>query len=387
MDNNGPERLRVLFIIDFIAARVGGTENQVLKTIGRLDRERYDLHLLALRDTEWIRKHGPELECPVSVLHVVKFKNPVHLGNLLRMIPEIRRVAPDVVMTFFPVSNIWGVLFARLAGVRTIYSTRRDFGLWLARRDTPLLKVANRCVSGIVTNSEQVKELTAREEGVPRERLRVIHNGIELDEAPVPEDEEDDVRERYGIEAGSRVVGIVGGLKPMKRHATFLKAARLVLAEEPDLVFVMVGDGPLRAELEALSRSLGVADKVRFVGSQDNVFRFLRVFDVAVNCSANEGLSNAVMEYMACELPCVVADAGGNPALIRDGLDGLLFELDNEQELAARVLEVLRDEQRRDDLSRRAKARVLKEFSIEKMCRAYDALFSECARDARKEGI
>ena len=217
--------------------------------------------------------------------------------------------------------------------------------------------------------------------------MRVIYNGIELGESPGLGKGEAAIRERYGIEEGSRVVGIVGGLKPMKRHSTFLKAAHLLLAEQPDLLFVIVGDGALRPELEALSRSLGIAERVRFVGSQDKVLQFLKIFDVAVNCSANEGLSNAVMEYMAYEVPCVVSDAGGNSELIRDGLDGLLFELDNETELAEKVLALLGNEARRGEFVRNARARVLHEFNIERMCRSYDVLFSECARETSEEGI
>ena len=158
MDKDSSGRIRVLFIIDFLAARVGGTENQLLTMIEHLNKEKYDLHLLTLRDTEWIRENGQDLDCSVSVLHVVKFKNPFHVANLLRMVPRIKEIGPDVVMTFFPVSNVWGVILARMAGVRAVYSTRRDYGLWLARRDTFLLKLANRYVKGIVTNSEQVKE-------------------------------------------------------------------------------------------------------------------------------------------------------------------------------------------------------------------------------------
>jgi glycosyltransferase involved in cell wall biosynthesis len=93
------------------------------------------------------------------------------------------------------------------------------------------------------------------------------------------------------------------------------------------------------------------------------------------------------MEYMAYGVPCVVSDAGGNPELVRDGLDGLLFELDNERELTEKVLDVLGNEARRGEFVRNGRDRVLHEFSIENMCRAYDALFSECARETREEGI
>jgi glycosyltransferase involved in cell wall biosynthesis len=278
-------------------------------------------------------------------------------------------------MTFFPLSNILGVFLARLAKVKVIISTRRDYGLWLNKWSIPLLKLVNRYVTRIIANSFSVKEVTCRGEKCNPSIVDVIYNGINLNSKLLFQTDCTELKEKYGIPLNHLVVGTVAGLRPMKKHSTIIRAAKSVLDARDDVSFVIVGDGILRSDLEALVSDLGIQKNVTFVGSQDNVLPFVSLFDIAVNSSANEGLSNAIMEYMALGKPCIAANAGGNPELIKHEVNGYIFDLDNHGELARQILSLLGDKEKQLLFSSESKKRI-QELSMDKMIDNYDHLFS-----------
>jgi glycosyltransferase involved in cell wall biosynthesis len=221
-----------------------------------------------------------------------------------------------------------------------------------------------------------VKELTSREEKIDLSKIYVIHNGIDIDDFKNDGDSRELLKQKLAIPLNHNVIGIVAGLRPMKRHITFLRAAQRILRERNDVDFVVVGDGPLRGDLEALSDEFGISWHIHFVGWQEDIVPFLSLFDIGVNCSANEGLSNAIMEYMACGVPCVVSKAGGNEELIENGVNGLTFELDNDRELASSIIGLLDDKPKQQEYAERAREIIAYEFSIQKMTANYDRLFS-----------
>lgn len=374
--SNSRKKIKILFMIDFLYEPVGGTENQLIKIINNLNNKKYDIHLLSLRNTPWIKENRSYLKCNKLTYDIIKLKNPRSIVCFFLILLDFIKIKPDIVMTFFPLSNILGVILARFARVKFVFSTRRDYGMWLERRDLFLLKIANRFVSRIVTNSCCVKDLTSKAEKFDVSKIDVIYNGVELNDRPVYSEDKLSLKRKLRIPTDSQVVGIVAGLKPMKRHSTFLKAAQHVLETRPNVRFVIVGDGPLRKNLEDLTAQLKIGASVHFVGSQEDIIPFISIFDLAVNCSANEGLSNAIMEYMAFDVPCIVSNAGGNSELIENEFNGYTFELDNEEELAERIKILLDDKEKQQEFVENSKRKILDQFTLDKMINNYDKYFS-----------
>jgi len=151
-------------------------------------------------------------------------------------------------------------------------------------RGDPFRKPVHSC---IVTNSLQVKELTTRVEGVREDRIEVIPNGIELARfSGLRRDH--GLKQSLGIPADARVVGIVANFRPMKRHETFLRAAREILKIRKNVHFVLLGEAFLEGrqeQLETLAQSEGVRSQTHFVGRLPNVLRYLSIMDIGVNCS------------------------------------------------------------------------------------------------------
>jgi len=373
------KKIRLMLVIDFIYSMTGGTENQIAKLINNLDGDKYELYLVCLKNTPWMVAKSGELKCKVKAFNYTVFnhKDPRNIISFLGMIKYIKKVNPDIVITFFKTSYILGVLAARLAGVQNIISTRRDYGLWLDDRSIHLLRFANRFVRGIITNSYKVKELTNKSEGFDDSKISVIYNGINSNHFERDRNAEKALKESLGIPAHHNVVGIIAGLRPMKRHRTFLKAAKRVLRYRNDIDFVIVGDGPLRKDLETIASALEIGNDIHFVGWQEDVGPFLSVFDIGVNCSANEGFSNAIMEYMTYGVPCIVSDAGGNPELVEHGINGYTFELDNDEELANQIIGLLDNKERQKEFVSKSKQKILEQLTLEKMIDAYDKYFTQ----------
>jgi glycosyltransferase involved in cell wall biosynthesis len=340
-------RLRLAFIVDHLALAVAGTENQLFKMIPGLARE-FDIDLICLRENDWLERQKAYLGSEVRFFEISNFKRLITYRNWLRMSQYLRTSSPDIVHTFFPVSNIVGTLAARVAGVPRIVASRRDFGEWMRPVYLKATRVANCFVDRIVTNSTQVRNLTERVEKYPANRIEVILNGIDLAQT-VRRTADAELRRSIGIPEDDSVVVLVGNYRPMKRHLTIVEAAAKVLERERNVSFLLIGGDyepgqPIKTAVQALAARLGVAAKFFYAqAAEGETPRFLSFADIGVNCSQGEGISNAIMEYMASEIPCVVAASGGNPDLVAHEKTGLLFELEQADQLAAGILRLLKD--------------------------------------------
>lgn len=382
---NFSKKIKIAFIIDTIHGIKAGTETQLNLLINYLDKDKYEIHLLCLRETEWMKENSSTLNCKVSVFKVNSIINPMSFLSYINVIRHLRTIKPDIVMTFFRDSNIVGVIAARLANVKIILSTRRDYGLWLDKRTHYILGLANRFVKGIVANSRKVKELTCKEEIVDCSKTHVIYNGIKFGDVDPVKFDKERFKNKLGIPLDNQIVGIVANLRPMKRYKTFINAAKHVLLEKKNVHFVIVGDGQLRNSLENLALELGIRDSIHFAGSQEDVLPYLSIFDIGVNCSANEGLSNAIMEYMDFGIPCIVSAAGGNEELIENGINGYTFILDDHLELARLILDLMDDDEKKKAFVVKSKEWVTANLSIDNMINQYDRYFTSCYENIGKQ--
>jgi polysaccharide deacetylase family protein (PEP-CTERM system associated) len=380
----GRRRTKVTMMIDRIDSNLGGTENQLLKLTRGLDPKLLDVRLIGLHETEWFREHRGEFRCPTDVIEFNNFRHPLTYLNFFRLVNLLRRMRPDVVHTFFPAANIFGVMAARLAGVQGIVSSRRDYGEWMSTRYLLATRFANRFVGRIVANSNQVKELTERKEKVDGKRIEVIYNGIDINLfSRVPCDEA--LKQKLDIAAGDKVIGIVANFRPMKRHTTFIHAAGEILQKRRDVCFVLIGEDAsipgLKDSVKKLAQSLGIHDRMRFVDAQGqhDVLRYLSIMDVGVNCSEGEGLSNAVMEYMTFGVPCVVSGSGGNPDLVTGEVHGAVFALEDHHALATQILRMLDSPELRQRFAVNARTRIETEMSLPAMLLNYQRFYQEMA--------
>ena len=213
--------------------------------------------------------------------------------------------------------------------------------------------------------------------GVPADRISVIINGVE-GLRTVSEQEKEALRNRLGIPERATVVGICARLEPCKGHSTFLATAALILQQNRNYRFLIVGDGSLRETLLEEAKRLGISSQVIFAGFCSDVAPYVSLMRINVNCSVGtETSSLALSEGMSLGIPAVVSDYGGNPYMVRDGENGFVVPQNDAKAFCEAVLRLGENPMLYTQLSRGAKDRFLRELNAKEMTKKTEELYWE----------
>jgi len=229
-------------------------------------------------------------------------------------------------------------------------------------------RVLARMTTRLVTVSETTKRMLVEEFAWPTDNVRVIPNGIDTSRFSPLSDRAPSDRVR---------IGCVGGLTPVKNHALLIRAFASLRSAGVESDLQIAGEGPERASLERLARELGVADHVSLVGHVADVPRFLRQLDVFVLPSVSEAHPNALIEAMACGLPCAATSVGGVPEVFDGGRFGRLSPPAHVTQLAEVLRQLSASAAVRRELGTAARQRVIDRYSMDTMAAAYDDLYRE----------
>lgn len=295
----------------------------------------------------------------------------------------LRELRPDVLHTHQIGPLFYAGPVARGAGVRVVVHTEHTNGFRMARpgfvRSQRMAWLwwwsARHARKFFCVSADVAAEMSARRL-VPGRKLEVMLNGINTEPFREPVDRAA-VRQSLGIPADAPVVGTVGRLNEVKRQDVLLRSFARLRADVPSARLVLVGDGPLRGDLEALAAGLGVADAVYFAGYQPHPERFLAAMDVFALTSRLEGLPLAVLEAWAAGLPVVASAVGGVPDVVADGRTGLLFPSGDEAALTGLLAGLLADRARAAALGAAGRDEVLAKYDLRRMAADYQRHYRE----------
>lgn len=361
---SGP-RPRVLLLGDTL--NLGGTEGQFAEVACGLDRTRWDLHVSCVRAEGPLRLRLEAVGLQPWSLGPSSFKSPGLAVAILRLAAYLRRHAVRLVHCFDFYSNIVGVPAARLARVPAVIASQRDMGDLRARSQQSIHSLALGLATHILVNSEAIAARLAHTRCARRNRLEVIPNGVDL--------------ARFGPTVsssnGSQVakVATLANLRPEKGLGQLLEAAGIVARTTPGARFVIWGEGPLRADLEARIRTLGLTDVVEMPGATRSPEKVLKQCHIFVLASLSEACSNVVLEAMATGLPVIATRVGGTPGLVDDHRTGLLVPPDDAPALAQAILRLLETPAIATEMGAQGRARVLAEFGVDRMLERIDAFY------------
>ena len=380
-DRGSATARHVLFLFDQLRCLDGGAEGALLKITQMLPADRYRASVA----TFWTPRDNGFLcrfPCPVHVFPLERTYGWTAWKTALKLRRLIRSEHVAIVQTFFATSDLWGGLIAKASGCPVLVSSRRDMGF----TRTPMHRAAYRLLAPLFdqvhTVSDAVRDATIRDDGVRPERVVSIPNGVDLDAIPPPRDAMY-ARSAFGLGGASHVIADVGTVKSIKGYDTLARAAAIVCREYPKAVFVVVGRIPKDGyidELRSLIASLGLTENFRFTGHFDNVFPVLQMCDVFCHLSRTDGLSNALLEAMACGLPCIVRRAGGNPEVVEEGRSAFVVPSDEPEMAAQRILTLLGSRDRARSMGARGRRIIEQKFTAEAMVhglvQVYDGLLA-----------
>lgn len=232
----------------------------------------------------------------------------------------------------------------------------------------------------IVAVSDEIRDKLISE-GLIESKIIVIENGIEIDKYNTL-DEFDKLayKKSLKIDPNSFVIGTLGRLTPQKGHVFLLEAAKKVLSKNMPVMFLIVGDGHLKDYLEAYAKNLGISENIKFLGFRKDISSLLKIMDIFVMSSIDEGLPMAMLEAMAARTPVIVTSVGDIPKVIKDNENGILVEPRKNDILAEKIIYLLNNEQKRKEFSEKAFKTAVNNYSNEAMCKEYLKVYEEILR-------
>jgi glycosyltransferase involved in cell wall biosynthesis len=359
--------VRVCFMIDGL--QPAGTETQLLALIWNLDRSRVRPALCLLNGESELSRSLEPADCPVLRLGVKGLTRPQSLPKAWRLARFLRRQRIDVLQVYFPDSTYFGVPVGCLAQVRRIVCTRNNIGYWTTSLHRRLGRVCHRLSAGLVANCQACGQAVTDGEGLSPRRIAVLENGVDLSRFPEP------LRWPHSGPHPTQRIGITANLRPVKDLDLFIRAAAKLTATHPHVTFHIAGEGELRPVLEKLIVDLRLTDRIFLPGTIEDVSGFLRELDIAVLCSKSEGMSNAILEYMAAGKAIVATAVGGNVQLLKHERTGLLVPADDPHSLAEAIRRLLDDPSLAIRLARAARQRVEERYSREAMVRRFEDFY------------
>jgi N-acetyl-alpha-D-glucosaminyl L-malate synthase BshA len=315
----------------------------------------------------------------VDVSSYVLFEYPPHdLALAAKMAEAAREHALDLFHVHYAIPHaLAGILAKQMLGARApkLVTTLHGTDITLVGQDRSFFEITRFGIEksdGVTAVSEFLRKMTLDEFQI-RNGIEVIPNFVDLDEYSPDRAYRD--RQAFA-RPQQRILLHVSNMRPVKRVLDVIRIHERVLREVP-AVLLMVGEGPERASAQALARRLGTVEHVRFLGAQDSVVEVAGLADVFLLPSELESFGLSALEAMACGVPVVGSDAGGLPELVKHTETGYLLPVGDVEGMAARTLEVLKDEERRRDMGHAGRRRAAALFDAERIVTHYEKYYEK----------
>jgi glycosyltransferase involved in cell wall biosynthesis len=358
-------------LLEFVTCfNIGGTERQVTTLARGIDPCVFDLHLACLRRTGELL---PEIaRWAPSEFKLASLWGPRAMREQFRFAGYVKHNDIQILHSYGFYANAFAVPPARLAGAPIIVASIRDNGDLLTPPQRLLQRTVCRLADCILANSESVRRRLMGE-GYDPKKLALITNGIDL--SRFPESGGGRLRRELGLDRGARMVAVISRLAPLKGVEHFLQAAAALAGRFPDVMFLIIGDGNCRKNLEEQVVRLGISGRVIFTGFRIDIPDVLRELAVSVLPSLSESLSNTLLESMAAGVPVVATRAGGNAEAVEDGVTGLLAPPADAPALARAIALLLENPAMARSFGEAGRRRVAERFSTQRMVRETEQLY------------
>lgn len=351
-------------------AGLGGSEKMVYHLARGINRDKFDVTVCFLYGEGIISQRLFEENIDVIILH---HDREGFLKTAWKYFNIARQRKFDIVYLWGYKVNIIGRLAGKILGSK-IVTAQRSVDDHRTKLQDVVDGFTNWMADLYISNSKAAEEMLINKKKIDRSKVITIHNGIDIERYQTSEGAG---KSEFEIEQGILVVGVVANLIPYKGYDYFLRAFQEVCSQVQNVSAVLVGEGEARESLEDMAESLGIKDRVSFLGLRKDVPSILKTFDIFVLPSLFEGLPNSIMEAMASRLPVIATDVGGIPELVINGETGFLVPAKQPPAMAEKILELVGDKEKRRIMGEKGFDRLTKEFSMSSMIEKTEAAF-EC---------
>ena len=369
-------------ILHVSASSVGGIGRLVLDIAKFLNKDRFEVSV-AFGSEYPLDKEFLKNDIRIYRLGISRRMSPLANAKAIYQLYHIlKKEKFDIVHTHTSTGGLVGRVASKLSNSVTIYQaagyplhkpqfllSKRVLFLFLER-------ILNYFTDHYVAVSENLKQQTI-EKGISRsEKISVIYHGVDLKRFDyVPCKDKDKLKRELELENGFSVIGTIGRLDTQKGVCFLLRAASIILKLFPETIFLVVGDGPLRPQLEKLSQDLNISRKVLFTGWIEDVPKVLSVMDIFCLPSLWEAFGIVLAEAMAMRLPIVATNVEGIPEVMKDGETGILVPSQKPGALAAAIMKLLKDKTLARQMGEAGRKRVEELFLMNTIIGEYEKLY------------
>jgi len=364
-------RNRVVIIVSHLD-RMGGAEKNVYDLSSHLSERGYNPLVIVFHGGEVsLRLNSRGVD--VRIVEVKKILSLDGLCKIAELTSILMKVKPDAVVTYHHDADIVGGLAAKFARVPMIISSRRDMGYQLGISHVWYYRLFGFIYNKMVTVSYAVKNVVSKREWINPRKIKVIHNGLDIDLFSPKKEKRKETREKAGIDPEEIAILCIASFRPIKGQHYLVEAVSHIRdhCEDVKVIFVGYNDTEYGKMVRNLINEMQLNEIFDFTGSVDDVFNYLQAADICVIPSVNEGFSNAVIEAMAAGVPVIAARSGGNPEAIEDEKTGFLFEPENSLDLAEKMKILIQQELMRKRMGEESLKIVNNKFNIDSMLNQY----------------
>jgi glycosyltransferase involved in cell wall biosynthesis len=350
---------------------VGGTQRQIFQLLSNIDRERFSPHLLYFRE----HSHLVDALSAQGIKCTYIEKNAaVDFAFYRRFRRYLAQEDFDVVHAFAFSAELW-TLLARMPRARGLFfSSIRGRYEWYKSWQWVLKSVVTLFSHGVISNSQAGLDYAAAHCPGLRSRAHLVYNGVDM-AAVSPESKQETAASLPGTACSTGL--FVGRLVDHKNLPCLLRALALLIKQDIAHRFLIVGEGPLQSEVQHHIDELQLGEHVFLLGQRDDVAELMQLSDYVVLPSWREGLSNTILEAMFNGRPVIASRAGGNIELLQHEQTGLLFDSNDEQQLADCILRLLNNKQFAATIGVQAQAQANEKFSVTSMVSSVESIYSE----------
>lgn len=313
-------KIKVLYIFNHL--RYGGAEVGLLTTLKNLKRNSFDWTVVSLEKKGAIGEEIEQLGAKVIYLN-----SEARLFNLFlvkKIVEILNKEKPDIVHTSLFYANFFGRIASLfkaspvvIAEERSMYTEKRVYHVIIDR-------VLSYFTDKIIVCSNSVLNFTVKQEGIKKDKFCLLYNAVDAERFDIPQTKEE-LRREYGFQEEQFIIGTVGSLIPKKGHRFLLEAMYEVCKDIPAFKLLVIGEGGCEKELRDLVKSRNMGDKVEFLGARKDVPQFMKMMDIFVLASLQEGFPRTLIEAMYAGLPVIASNISGIPEIISHRENGFLI--------------------------------------------------------------
>lgn len=355
-------KYKVIHVIDKLSVAgsgVHGVTKIVEKWIRNFDKEKFEFVVVSLREEEEAGKIFTNSNIPIEFFS----RSRCDLRTITDLIKIIKEEKADLLHLHGYSATDFGRVVSLITGIPSIvheHAILLNQPIYQTIADALLAPVTKK---GIAV-SQGVATFMNKYRGIPKKKIEVVFNGIEVDSFKYPSSSEIKVeRDRLGIPDDSKVICTTGRLDPIKGLPLLIKAAKIVVNHDPKIRFLIVGEGPEKKQLIEQTKQLNIDKNIIFTGFHNEVEKCLGMSDLFVMSSLSEGMPISILEAMIMELPIVAFSANGVNEIIESGKNGVLVPLRDYAALADNIINLLENKKLAEELSGTAKKNI-KNFAI-----------------------